>query len=89
MRTILLTTVLCALIAVPAYAADDDEPEMPTMQSVYAAIERTVPQPPPTFARTLRPADIQPVDQNRAPPAMQPPASAPAWRSSPYDALLK
>jgi hypothetical protein len=89
MRTIFLTTALCALLAVPAYAEDDDETEMPSVQSLYAAIERTVPQQGPTFSRPLRPADIQPVDQNRAPPAMTPPPSAPAWRPSAYDSLLK
>jgi len=89
MRTILLTTALCALLAAPAQAEDDGETEMPSVQSLYAAIERTVPQPEPTFSRPLRPADIQPVDQNRAPPAMTQPASAPAWRPSVYDSLLK
>ena len=88
MRTLLLTTALCALLTTPAYA-EDDETEMPSVQSLYAAIERTVPQPEPTFSRPLRPADIQPVDQNRAPPAMTQPASAPAWRPSAYDSLLK
>ena len=88
MRTILLTTALCALLATPAQA-EDDETEMPSAQSLYAAIERTAPQPEPVFSRPLRPADIQPVDQNRAPPAMTQPASAPAWRPSVYDSLLK
>jgi hypothetical protein len=88
MRALILATALCALLATPA-KADDDETEMPSAQSLYAAIERTAPQQEPSGYRPLRPADIQPVDQNRPPPSMAQPASVPAWRPSAYDSLLK